>query len=123
MLLVAMLEKLQKQVCRTAGPVIVASLETSAHYHYITSLTFFKKLGFNPCKAVQPLRGMELQEKTNKQKDKKDLGKLFRTSPKKKVSINSRLETVCIMSKESILQAILQSLAAGRKTLLTETLL
>ena len=61
--------------------------------------------------------------KKKKQKDKKDLGKLFRTSPKKKVSINSRLETVCIMSKESILQAILQSLAAGRKTLLTETLL
>ena len=61
--------------------------------------------------------------KKKQQKDKKDLGKLFRTSPKKKVSINSRLETVCIMSKESILQAILQSLAAGRKTLLTETLL
>ena len=27
------------------------------------TLTFFKKLGFTPCKAEQPLRGMELQEK------------------------------------------------------------
>ena len=24
---------------------------------------FFKKLGFTPCKAEQPLRGMKLQEK------------------------------------------------------------
>ena len=24
---------------------------------------FFKKMGFTPCKAEQPLRGMELQEK------------------------------------------------------------
>ena len=24
---------------------------------------FFKKLGFTPCKAEQPLQGMELQEK------------------------------------------------------------
>ena len=27
---------------------------------------FFLKLGFTPCKAEQPLRGMELQEKKHK---------------------------------------------------------
>ena len=26
-------------------------------------MTFFKKMGFTPCRAEQPLQGMELQEK------------------------------------------------------------
>ena len=30
------------------------------------NVIFFFKLGFTPCKAEQPLRGMELQEKKNK---------------------------------------------------------
>ena len=36
-------------------------------YHFL----FFFKLGFTPCKAEQPLRGMELQEKKHKKDYKK----------------------------------------------------
>ena len=32
----------------------------------MTKFVFFKQLGFTPCKAEQPLRGMELQEKKHK---------------------------------------------------------
>ena len=39
-------------------------------------------LGFTPCKVEKPLRGLELQEK--EEKDAKDIGKLFRNSTKKK---------------------------------------
>ena len=35
---------------------------------YPTNLFIFFKLGFTPCKAEQPLQGMELQEKET-QKD------------------------------------------------------
>ena len=38
---------------------------------------FFFKLGFTPCKAEQPLRGMELQEK-KAQKRLQDKENLFR---------------------------------------------
>ena len=37
--------------------ISTAPLKTSARN------TFFKKLGFIPCKVEKPLRGMELQEK------------------------------------------------------------
>ena len=32
-------------------------------YNIVIFFLFFFKLGFTPCKAEQPLRGMELQEK------------------------------------------------------------
>ena len=32
-------------------------------------MNFFFELGFTPCKAEQPLRGMELQEKKRSKKD------------------------------------------------------
>ena len=35
-------------------------------YLAIVTFFFFFKLGFTPCKAEQPLRGMELQEKKHK---------------------------------------------------------
>ena len=44
---------------------------------------YFFQMGFIPCKAEQPLQGMELQEK-EEEKDEKDMGKLFRKNPKKK---------------------------------------
>ena len=36
--------------------------DISVKYHIHAKVPFFK-LGFTPCKAEQPLRGMELQEK------------------------------------------------------------
>ena len=47
---------------------------------------FFKKMGFTPCKAEQPLRGMELQEK-KAQKRLQNTGNLFRK--------NLQLKDVC----------------------------
>ena len=44
-------------------------------------------------KAVQPLRGTELHDK-EEQKDGKDIGKLFRKSSPKNVSINSRFKVI-----------------------------
>ena len=41
-----------------------SSLKVS--FPIIVSLYIFFKLGFTPCKAEQPLRGMELQEKKRK---------------------------------------------------------
>ena len=43
--------------------------------------TFFK-LSFTLCKAEQPLRGMKLQEK--EEKDENHRGELFRKNPRKK---------------------------------------
>ena len=40
-------------------------------------LFYYYNLGSTPCKAEQPLRGMELQEK-EEEKDEKDTGKLTR---------------------------------------------
>ena len=41
----------------------------------------FFKLGFTPCKAEQPLQGMELKEK-EKEKDENHIGELFIKNPK-----------------------------------------
>ena len=35
---------------------------------FVVQKCLFLKLGFTPCKAEQPLRGMELQEKEKKKK-------------------------------------------------------
>ena len=32
------------------------------HKYFSVEIAFFKKMGFTPCKAEQPLRGMRLQE-------------------------------------------------------------
>ena len=49
-----------------------------------------KKLGFTPCKAEQPLQGMELQER-EAQKILKHTGNLFRKNLQLK-DVNSRLK-------------------------------
>ena len=43
----------------------------------LTKQTFFKKLGFSPCKTEQPLQGMKIQAKYEKHTEK-----LFRKNPK-----------------------------------------
>ena len=42
----------------------------------------FLKLGFTPCKAEQPPRGTQFQEK--EKKDENHRGELFRKNPRKK---------------------------------------
>ena len=44
-----MLDKLQKQVCRTVGPSFAASLEPLAHRHNIVSLSLFYRYYFGRC--------------------------------------------------------------------------
>ena len=48
------------------------------YFEWMFSQVFFK-LGFTPCKAEQPLRGMELQEKKHK-KRLQDTENLFRNN-------------------------------------------
>ena len=53
----------------------------------------FKKLGFTPCLTEHSLKGMDLQEK--EEKDKEHIGRLSRDNQKKKnVSIKPRLKTI-----------------------------
>ena len=42
-----MLDKLQKQVCRTVGPTLATSLELVGHCRNTASLSFFYKYYFN----------------------------------------------------------------------------
>ena len=44
-----MLDKLQKQVCRTVGPSLAASVEPLAHRHNIVSLSLFYRYYFGRC--------------------------------------------------------------------------
>ena len=44
-----MLDKLQKQVCRTVGPSLAASAEPLAHRHNIVSLSLFYRYYFGRC--------------------------------------------------------------------------
>ena len=44
-----MLDKLQKQVCRTVGPSVAASLEPLAHRHNIDSLSLFYRYYLGRC--------------------------------------------------------------------------
>ena len=46
--------------------LIKDKLVISFHSEPVYEYRFFFKLGFTPCKAEQPLRGMELQEKSTK---------------------------------------------------------
>ena len=44
-----LLEKLQKQICRTVGPSLAASLETLAHRRNVASLSLFYRYYFGRC--------------------------------------------------------------------------
>ena len=59
--------------------------------------TFFKKkkLGFTPCKAEQPLRGMELQEK-----EAQKVLKPLRSHVKGKHSIGTELQGLSVRGKK-----------------------
>ena len=64
--------------------------EHKQRHDYSIFYYYYSQLGFTLCKAEQPLQGMELQE-NEERKNEADIGKLFRKSSKKKVSIKSRL--------------------------------
>ena len=76
----------------------------------------FFKLRFTPCKAGQPLRGMELQEKKSTKRLKEIC--LERTY-RKKVSVNSRLQATKIISQKKAFyrQRILESSCARKETI------
>ena len=44
-----LLDKLQKLICRTIGPLLAASLEPLAHRRNVTSLSLFYKYYFGRC--------------------------------------------------------------------------
>ena len=44
-----LLDKLQKQICRTVVPSVIASLEPLAHHRIIASLSLFYKYYFGRC--------------------------------------------------------------------------
>ena len=58
-------------------------------------------MSFTPCKAEQPLRGMELKE--NEEKDENHRRKLYRKNPRKKVSVNSKLKAIYIIGQRKAL--------------------
>ena len=79
----------------------------------------FLKLGFSPCEAGQPPRGMELQEKKFKRR-LKYAGKFFRNTLQKKVSFNSRLKAIYIIGqRKAFYSGELQSLDVLQQKLLT----
>ena len=46
-----LLDKLQKQICRTAGPSLAASLEPLAHCQNVASLSLFYRYYFGRCSS------------------------------------------------------------------------
>ena len=46
-----LLDKLQKQICRTAGPLLAASLEHLAHRRNVASLRLFYRYYFSRCSS------------------------------------------------------------------------
>ena len=70
----------------------------------VTHNAFFFKLGFTPCKAEQPLRGMELQEK----KHKKDYRMHLRVLPVFLVFVPALPKTLANSEQKNILQTIKQ---------------
>ena len=46
-----LLDKLQKQICRTVGPSLAASLEPSAHCRNVASLSLFCRYYFGRCSS------------------------------------------------------------------------
>ena len=80
-------------------------------------------MSFIPCKAEQPLQGMELQEK--EEKDENHRGKLYRKNSRKKVSINSRLKAIYIIGQRKAFcgQRIPESSCARKETVDIEILI
>ena len=46
-----LLDKLQKQICRTAGPSLAASLEPLAHHRNVASLSHYYRYYFGRCSS------------------------------------------------------------------------
>ena len=46
-----LVDKLQKQICRTVGPLLAASLEPLAHYRNVASLSLFYRYYFGKCSS------------------------------------------------------------------------
>ena len=46
-----LLDKLQKQICRTVGPSVAASLEPLAHHRNVASLSLFYRYYFGRCSS------------------------------------------------------------------------
>ena len=46
-----LLAKLQKQICRTVGPLLAASLEPLAHHQNVASLSLFYRYYFHRCSS------------------------------------------------------------------------
>ena len=46
-----LLDKLQKQICRTVGPSLAASLEPSVHHQNVVSLSLFYRYYFGRCSS------------------------------------------------------------------------
>ena len=65
------------------------------HCILLSKIFLFFKLGFTPCKAEQPLRGMELQEK-EAQKDYSIQEICLERTYSLKMSVNSRLKATKI---------------------------
>ena len=74
-------------------------------------------MGFTPCKAEQPLRGMELQEK-QAQKDHSIEKICLERAYSSKVSVNSRLQAAKIIdpTKAFYRQRVPESSCARKKT-------
>ena len=49
-----LLDKLQKRICRTAGPSLAASFEPLAHRRNVASLSFFYRYYFGRCSSELP---------------------------------------------------------------------
>ena len=64
------------------------TLYSYSNFIFFSVFSFFFKLGFTPCKAEQPLRGMEVQEKKDP-KRLKHTGNLFRKNLQVKYVVNS----------------------------------
>ena len=48
---IELLDKLQKRICRTVGPLLAASLEPLAHRRNVASLSLFYRYYFGRCSA------------------------------------------------------------------------
>ena len=78
---------------------------------------FKKKLGFTPCKAEQPLRGMELHEKKHKKDYRIQKISLERTYSQK-MSVNCELKATKIIGQRKVFyrQRILEFSCARKET-------
>ena len=87
------------------------------HCILLSKIFLFSKLGFTPCKAEQPLRGMELQEK-EAQKDYSIQEIWLERTYSLKMSVNSRLKATKIKGQRKAFyrQRIPESSCARKET-------